>query len=238
MSKTSLPIVHLILAPAGHGKTTYAIDAVRALSPLSPARVLVPGQIQAAALKRRMAQAGGALGVQVQTFYGLYADVLALAGGAPKLPRPQPEQGMATLMPAIRQRLILHVAQTCHDAGRLSTYAPVRRSPGFARLLGNLFENALRHGDDTVIEVRARRDDRRVTITVADSGPGVPEDDLAHLFVPFFRSDRSRSRRTGGTGLGLMIVLRAVEAHGGKVTAANRPEGGLAVTFDLPAIES
>ena len=60
--------VQLVVAPAGHGKTAHAIAAIRALPPLSPVRVLVPDQIEATAFRRRMAQAGGALGVQVQTF--------------------------------------------------------------------------------------------------------------------------------------------------------------------------
>ena len=166
-------MVHLIMAPAGHGKTTYAIGAVRALPPLSPVRILVPDQIQAVAFKRRMAQAGGALGVQVQTFYGLYADVLALAGGAPRLPRPQPEQGMAYLMPAVRQRLILHVAETCYDTGCLSTYAPVRRSPGFARLLGDLFGELK----------RARIFPEDLERALVGSEPRLAE--LAHLYTAY-----------------------------------------------------
>ena len=131
--------VKLVVAPAGHGKTAYVIDAIRALLPLSPARVLVPDQIQAAAFRRRTAQSGGVLGVQVQTFYGLYADVLALAGGTLRLPLPQPEQGMAHLGPAVRQRLIQCMTEILYDSGRLSYYAPLRGSPGFARLLGDLF---------------------------------------------------------------------------------------------------
>ncbi len=133
--------VRLVVAPAGHGKTAETVEAIRALPQraLRPVRVLVPDQIQAVSFRQRMAQAGGTLGVHVQTFYGLYADVLAQAGGALKFPPPQPAQGMARLMPAVRQRLIRHVAETLYDAERLSYYAPVRRSPGFARLLGRLY---------------------------------------------------------------------------------------------------
>ncbi|MBN1580147.1 MAG: PD-(D/E)XK nuclease family protein [Anaerolineae bacterium] len=131
--------VRLVVAPAGSGKTAYAIEAIRALPPLTPVRVLVPDQLDVEAFRQRMAQAGGTFGVRVQTFYGLYADILARAWGTLELPQAQPEQGMAYLMPAVRQRLILHIAGSLYDAGKLPYYAPVRHSPGFARLLGDLF---------------------------------------------------------------------------------------------------
>jgi signal transduction histidine kinase len=106
------------------------------------------------------------------------------------------------------------------------------------RLLGNLFENAVRYaGRGTVSLVSERCTERldRVEMTVSDQGPGVDGELLQHLFEPFFRADPSRSRKTGATGLGLMIVRRAVAAHGGSVRAHPAPGGGLAVTFDLPA---
>lgn len=109
------------------------------------------------------------------------------------------------------------------------------------RVLGNLFENAVRHAATGDIVLRShRRPDDRIEITVTDSGPGVGTDHLPRLFEPFYRADPSRSRRTGAGGLGLMIVRRAVEAHGGTVQAhhasnARATGGGLAIRFDLPA---
>ena len=103
-----------------------------------------------------------------------------------------------------------------------------------SRILRNLFENALRYASRGTVLAEAQRVDGRVTVGVADEGPGVPPGDLERLFEPLFRVDRSRSTKAGGVGLGLMIVQRAVEAHGGQVRAENRPEGGLAVVFDLP----
>jgi signal transduction histidine kinase len=103
------------------------------------------------------------------------------------------------------------------------------------RVLGNLFENAVRHAGTGTVAVSATRDGDRVRIEVRDRGPGVPDADLERLFEPFFRADRSRSRRTGGEGLGLMIVRRAVATHGGDVRAENAEGGGLVVAFDLPA---
>ncbi len=102
------------------------------------------------------------------------------------------------------------------------------------RVLGNLLENAHRYAG-TPITVETRRADERVLITVSDQGPGVPPEALPRLFEPFYQVDKAMSRSSGGTGVGLMIVRRAVEAHGGKVSAALLPEGGLAVTFDLSA---
>ena len=102
------------------------------------------------------------------------------------------------------------------------------------RLLGNLFENAVRCADRGRITVSADRRADRVHITVTDEGPGVEASDLERLFEPFFRADRSRSRKTGASGLGLMIVRRAVEAHGGSVLARRVEPHGLAVEFDLP----
>ena len=102
------------------------------------------------------------------------------------------------------------------------------------RLLGNLFENSVCYADRGTITVSVARRADRVHITVADEGPGVESTDLDRLFEPFFRADRSRSRKTGAGGLGLMIVRRAVEAHGGSVLARRSEPQGLAVVFDLP----
>jgi two-component system, OmpR family, sensor histidine kinase CpxA len=72
-------------------------------------------------------------------------------------------------------------------------------------------------------------------IRIADSGPGVPEEELDKLFRPFYRIDDARGRQTGGVGLGLAITERAVRLHGGTVKASNRPEGGLQVEIRLPS---
>jgi signal transduction histidine kinase len=98
----------------------------------------------------------------------------------------------------------------------------------------NLVDNAMRHspaGGRVVIEVSAQESDGGVTCRVCDTGPGFPPDILPRLFEPFF------SRRRGGTGLGLAIVQRIVEQHGGRVTAANNPEGGAVMTVQLPILQ-
>ena len=99
------------------------------------------------------------------------------------------------------------------------------------RVLTNLLQNAGKYapkGTAVTVRVEGR------SVAVADEGPGVPEDALARLFEPFYRADRSRSRATGGVGLGLMIARQVVELHGGRIRAANRPNGGLVVHLTLP----
>ncbi len=102
------------------------------------------------------------------------------------------------------------------------------------RVLGNLFENAVRYADTGTVRLTSQRRASQVEIAVTDEGPGVPTEVMDQLFEPFFRADPSRSRKTGATGLGLMIVRRAVEAHGGTVTARSGAAGGLVVTLTLP----
>ena len=72
---------------------------------------------------------------------------------------------------------------------------------------------------------------------VLDDGPGMPEAELERAFEPFVRGESSRSRETGGTGLGLGIARNIARAHGGDVTLANRPGGGLEATLTLPRAE-
>jgi two-component system sensor histidine kinase CpxA len=102
------------------------------------------------------------------------------------------------------------------------------------RSLSNLVRNSLRYAaDHGPIEITAHPSEGSVLITVADSGPGVPEDTLEKIFEPFFRIDTSRHRRTGGTGLGLAIVRTCIEACEGSIECRNRRPSGLAVTLRL-----
>jgi signal transduction histidine kinase len=114
--------------------------------------------------------------------------------------------------------------------------APAHRvqadGPMLARVFLNLIVNAAQAmRDGGTITVEAGAAGGRVTVTVRDSGPGIPEDALARLFTPFF-TNRSR-----GTGLGLAIAHRITEAHGGSIHAANHPAGGAVFTVILPAAE-
>jgi signal transduction histidine kinase len=73
-----------------------------------------------------------------------------------------------------------------------------------------------------------------VSVSVSDTGEGIPAEHLPHLFDRFYRADSSRARQTGGAGLGLAIVKQLVVAHGGAVSAASEPGRGSTLTFTLP----
>jgi signal transduction histidine kinase len=77
-----------------------------------------------------------------------------------------------------------------------------------------------------------------LSIRVLDEGPGIPEDQLEQAFEPFFRAEASRSRDTGGTGLGLGIARNIARAHGGDLVLRNRAAGGLEAILALPRIAS
>lgn len=104
------------------------------------------------------------------------------------------------------------------------------------RLVGNLVENSIRHNlPDGWFSVKTRTEDGKAVLTVANSGPLLSPEDLERLFERFYRPDRSRSRRTGGFGLGLSIVKSVATAHGGDVRLAGLAKGGLEVTVTLPS---
>lgn len=108
---------------------------------------------------------------------------------------------------------------------------------GIRTVLRNLLGNAVKFAlpDSRAVEIRVLREDDAAVVRVVDDGPGIPEAEIASVFEPFFRVDRSRSRKTGGYGLGLSIARRIVEAHGGTVVAANNPVRGSSFTVRLPA---
>ncbi|MFE1884180.1 sensor histidine kinase, partial [Streptomyces diastatochromogenes] len=102
--------------------------------------------------------------------------------------------------------------------------------------LGNLVSNALRHTPaDGTVTLAARRDGEEIALTVTDTGTGIAPEDLPHVFDRFWRAEKSRSRRTGGSGLGLPIVRHLVAAHGGTAEAASEPGAGAVFTLRLPA---
>ncbi len=101
--------------------------------------------------------------------------------------------------------------------------------------LGILIANALRHTPaDGSIKVTLRRDATQAIIEVADSGAGIPPEDLPHVFERFYRADKSRSRESGGSGLGLAIAKSIVQAHGGTISATSEVGHGTCVRFTLP----
>ncbi len=104
------------------------------------------------------------------------------------------------------------------------------------RALANLVRNALRHAAQSgPILIGAAPNGTQVTISVSDSGPGVPKEEIPRIFDAFYRVDASRARDTGGAGLGLTIVKTCIDSCCGSVTARNRQPHGLEVLIHLPA---
>ncbi|HEX7038017.1 MAG TPA: ATP-binding protein [Pseudomonadales bacterium] len=109
----------------------------------------------------------------------------------------------------------------------------VQGRPGaLRRAFANLIDNAVRYGGDAELRWTAHGD--RVEVTIDDRGPGIPEAELERVFAPFYRLEPSRSRESGGTGLGLTLARTVVRGHGGDVVLENRPCGGLRQIVRLP----
>jgi signal transduction histidine kinase len=106
-------------------------------------------------------------------------------------------------------------------------------------VLRNLVENALKYSlpDSRPVELAALTREHDVVIRVADDGPGIPEADRPSVFEPFYRVDRSRSKNTGGYGLGLSICKRIADAHGGTIAVENATPRGAIFTLTLPRTE-
>lgn len=104
------------------------------------------------------------------------------------------------------------------------------------RVLGNLLENASKYSlpDSQPVRLTVKQVTSEVIVDVVDDGLGVPADDLPNIFEPFYRVDRSRSKRTGGYGLGLSLCMRIIVAHGGTLRAKNNSRRGATFTFTLP----
>jgi signal transduction histidine kinase len=103
------------------------------------------------------------------------------------------------------------------------------------RVLENLLDNAEKYSDDgTPITLRVVARSGALSVDVQDRGIGVEARDLPRLFTPFFRTDRSRARGTGGVGLGLTLSRRIVEAHGGKIAVESAPGAGTTFHLEIP----
>ena len=103
------------------------------------------------------------------------------------------------------------------------------------RVLNNLIGNAIRHTPSGgEVRVHAQRKDLGVEVTVSDTGEGIHKEDLPHIFESFYRGEKSRSRTTGGAGLGLAISQGIVQAHGGELKVESEAGQGSRFTFNLP----
>jgi signal transduction histidine kinase len=168
--------------------------------------------------------------------------VLELAGaesGRPPAPRrllrvgPLVEDALASCDPALRAAGV-----------RVETDVPVELplvlgdEAALRRALRNLFDNAIKYGGDSPwLGIRARADNggREVLVTVEDHGLGITPEDLPRIFEPFYRGRHVSSQQIHGSGLGLSLVRRIVESHGGSVVVEKGGGGGSAFTIRLPA---
>ncbi|OAI38820.1 hypothetical protein AYO38_08905 [bacterium SCGC AG-212-C10] len=149
---------------------------------------------------------------------------------------------LVDLGPLVRQGTVSVAARAESKEVRVSVDAPDELfvngdSARLAQVLRNLLDNAIRHtpcGGE--VRVSVSRVGADAVIDVIDSGAGIPEEHLPYIFERFYRADASRTRATGGAGLGLAIVRQIVEGHGGSVTATNAPGSGARFHVTLPAV--
>jgi signal transduction histidine kinase len=155
--------------------------------------------------------------------------------GAPTL-RPTTVEAASLVATASERFLAMHPehrldAAVADSAGRLEA------DPGLiARVLNNLLDNAAKYSAPSAgwVRLEVEGNGREVTFTVEDHGAGIAPEDLPHVFTPFFRADPSRSRRTGGFGLGLSLARSIAEAHGGRLELASEPGRGTRALLVLP----
>jgi len=124
------------------------------------------------------------------------------------------------------------------DAGKPLRFAGERgvtiltHPQALRRIMINLIDNGLKFGEDVEVAIDAQRSNG-IMITVSDRGPGIPDEHLKSVFLPFYRIEASRNRETGGTGLGLAIAQQLASALRGTLTLANRDGGGLEARLDF-----
>lgn len=144
------------------------------------------------------------------------------------------ERPVAVDLAAMLQSLAADLA----DAGRAAAYeGPDRltlrgRPVALRRVFENLLDNALRYGGEAAVSLRQA--DGRAEVRIEDRGPGIPAALRERVFDPFFRVEASRSRATGGSGLGLAVVRAVVQRHDGEIALEDRPGGGLRARVALP----
>ena len=155
-------------------------------------------------------------------------DILSLA----RLGRPNEAATKVDLAALLDQVVddfqMLGAPVTLEDADRTTVTI---RPTLITRALRNLIDNAVKYGGAARVSIEAQAGG--IAVVIDDDGPGIPEDRIEAMFEPFARMEESRSRETGGTGLGLALAKAIVIEHGGRLTLANRAGGGLRATMWL-----
>lgn len=156
-------------------------------------------------------------------------DILSLA----RLGRPSEEPSRVDL-PGLVDSVVddfhdLGVDVTAEESDRL---AVTMRPTLVRRAVRNLIENAVKYGG--AVRVRVKPEENGAVVEIDDDGPGIPPEDIERMFEPFTRAENSRSRETGGAGLGLALARAIATGHDGRLTLENRAEGGLRARLWLP----
>ncbi len=205
------------------------------------ARIRVALELAAEGDAERARRYLGEIGQDLGELDGLVADVLAAArldaGGAAGLRLEVAPLDLAALARDAAERF-----RASHEGRSLEVDVgealPVVRGDAalLRRLVANLLDNAAKYSEPaSPLRLVLRAEAGGVALEVRDRGIGIAPEDLPRLFTPFFRTDRSRARGTGGTGLGLALTKRIAEAHGGTISAASTPDGGTVFRVTLPA---
>ncbi|OUS71616.1 hypothetical protein B1748_26050 [Paenibacillus sp. MY03] len=136
--------------------------------------------------------------------------------------------------------IVLQLHNKAMQAGLLVAADPDKLNRVFANILSNgiKYMNQQSERSEATIVVTVQKSEGDALITFQDTGPGIEEEDLPHIFEGFYRAEQSRNSETGGNGLGLAIVKQIVEGHGGTVWAENAAEGGAIFCLKLPAIKA
>jgi two-component system osmolarity sensor histidine kinase EnvZ len=164
----------------------------------------------------------------VDEMSGMLEDYLAFARGD------SGENAQPTDMALALEELRSDAERDGHQATVAFQGLPVVtvKPAAFKRCLANLVSNAARHAK--TISINGRRDHRYLTVTVDDDGPGIPPGKREEVFKPFLRLDSARNQDEGGTGLGLAIARDIARSHGGDITLADSPMGGLRAVVRVP----
>ncbi|MCL2490131.1 MAG: HAMP domain-containing histidine kinase [Propionibacteriaceae bacterium] len=169
----------------------------------------------------------GDVAAQLGEFTSLVADLVQLSRDESSGPVNEP-----TELAEVVDRAVVRARRRSHAQAfdvDLTPCTVLGEPDSLERAILNLVDNAIKFSPEGGT-VHVHLSDG--VLTVADDGPGIAKEDLPHVFDRFYRSDKSRN--TPGTGLGLSIVAHTIAAHGGQVSAANRPEGGAVFTVKLP----
>jgi signal transduction histidine kinase len=204
------------------------------------ARIRVALELAAEGDQERARRYLSEIGADLTELERMIADVLTAARldqGAGDLPLRREPVDLAGLLAEVAARFQDRRPGRTLELGVDQLRGSLDADPALLRrAIDNLLDNAAKYSGETApVALAARADGHAILIEVRDQGIGIDQADLPRLFTPFFRTDRSRTRGTGGVGLGLVLVKRIAEAHGGSVEVESAPDRGSTFRIRLPS---